>query len=691
MTEVMMPSHAGLDYTNLSLDEVVLPEGDDMGIPSDDDESAVEEVVKETGFGNVIVVDNLPVVPPAKCDKLITVVTKIFSQLGAIREGGLYMPKDEATQNSKGYAFIEYADNKAAEAALKQTQGYKLDKNHVFTVNMFDDFEKYSKVHDSYTALDRKEYQPRDNLQSWMMDDRGRDQFAIRWGDETEIYWNDAAQKRSEEVYRRANWTESFVQWSPQGSFLTTVHRQGVAMWGGENWGRVLRLDHPQVEAFDYSPQEKFLITCSSKGPEILIKAFNLRDGSQCLTIQGPIKDYMPEGATGSLQWPLFKWAGGDGDKYFARMGRNQIVVYSSETMEVLEGKPLKLEAVQDFGWCPTQDILSVYQPEIGNQPARICLIEIPSRQEIRQKNLFSVSEVAMYWQSSGSYLAVKVDRFTKTRKTTYTGFELFRVAERECPMEVLELDNKSDKIISFTWEPNGHRFAIIHGDGPRPDVSFYTMKDKLGRIKKLGTLKAKSVNQIFWSPQGNYIVMAGFKFSGELEFFSVDEMESLATMEHFSCNEVTWDPTGRYVTSSVTSVHQMDNGFNVWSFNGKLLYRTARDRFYAFHWRPRIPSLLSEEQEAEIVKNLKTYSRKFDSLDEELKVIQDSADMEEKRALAEEYNQWRANKVLELENEAPARAKLTAHLVFEAEDQTEVEEVTVEEIVDIFEEILSM
>jgi hypothetical protein len=38
--------------------------------------------------------------------------------------------------------------------------------------------------------------------------------------------------------------------------------------------------------------------------------------------------------------------------------------------------------------------------------------------------------------------------------------------------------------------------------------------------------------------------------------------------------SDVEWDPTGRYVASSVTSIHQMENGFNMWSFNGKLLYK---------------------------------------------------------------------------------------------------------------------
>lgn len=36
-----------------------------------------------------------------------------------------------------------------------------------------------------------------------------------------------------------------------------------------------------------------------------------------------------------------------------------------------------------------------------------------------------------------------------------------------------------------------------------------------------------------------------------------------------------------RYVATAVTSVHEMENGFNIWSFNGKLLYRTLKDHFF--------------------------------------------------------------------------------------------------------------
>jgi len=88
------------------------------------------------------------------------------------------------------------------------------------------------------------------------------------------------------------------------------------------------------------------------------------------------------------------------------------------------------------------------------------------------------------------------------------------------------------------------------------------------------GTLANKACNGIHWSPAGHNIVLSGLKsLNGQLEFFNVDEFEVLAAVEHFMATDVEWDPTGRYVASSVTSIHQMENGFIVWSFHGKQLY----------------------------------------------------------------------------------------------------------------------
>lgn len=44
----------GFPYDNFDVKELILPDGDDMGINSDDDDVDVEEIETETGFGNII-------------------------------------------------------------------------------------------------------------------------------------------------------------------------------------------------------------------------------------------------------------------------------------------------------------------------------------------------------------------------------------------------------------------------------------------------------------------------------------------------------------------------------------------------------------------------------------------------------------------------------------------------------------
>lgn len=75
---------------------------DDEGVYHDD------QLEFDTGFGNIIVVDNLPVVPKTKFEKLENVLKKIYSQLGVIKEKGLWMPVDPNTGMTLGYCFIEF-------------------------------------------------------------------------------------------------------------------------------------------------------------------------------------------------------------------------------------------------------------------------------------------------------------------------------------------------------------------------------------------------------------------------------------------------------------------------------------------------------------------------------------------------------------------------------------------------------
>ena len=75
-----------------------------------------------------------------------------------------------------------------------------MDKKHTFAVNMFDDFEKYLKVPEVYQPPEPKAFQATESIHSWMLDKLGRDQFVIRSGDMTEVFWNDGKRGRSDLV-----------------------------------------------------------------------------------------------------------------------------------------------------------------------------------------------------------------------------------------------------------------------------------------------------------------------------------------------------------------------------------------------------------------------------------------------------------------------------------------------------------
>jgi len=202
---------------------------------------------------------------------------------------------------------------------------------------------------------------------------------------------------------------------------------------------------------------------------------------------------------------------------------------------------------------------------------------------------------------------------------------------KKNIPIEQVEI--KEGNIVAFAWEPKGNRFAIIHGEGSRPDVSFYTMDKQLRLLK---TLEKRAINSLYWSPQGEFIVLAGLgNLNGTLEFFYVNEMELIGHEDHFNCSAIEWDPTGRYISSVVSFwKHQVETGYNIYSFQGKLLKHVLKDKFYQMIWRPRPASLLSQEKRQSIKANIKKYFQQFREADDKTKKIADRERFNKREAM---------------------------------------------------------
>lgn len=380
---------------------------------------------------------------------------------------------------------------------------------------------------------------------------------------------------------------------------------------------------------------ENFLLT-SNENPEdpAAIKIYHIQSGkllrSFPLFPDGWPKDHPP---------PPFLWS--HDDKFVARMGHDLISIFETPSMRLLDKRSLSADGIAEFQWSPTANILAYWTPEQKNSPAHVDLIEIPSRKKLRQKNLFNVTRCSMVWHDQGDYLAVKVTRHTKSKKTLYNNIELFRLNEASVPVEMLDT---KDAVMALQFEPRGSRFAMLHAENPdaaKVSVSFYDMmkveetqtgvpgtkqkktRTKFPELNLLETLEGKQCNFISWSPAGNVIIMAslGDSASGTLEFYDVSS-RALVVKEHYRANRVLWDPAGRSVASVVSQPVEggnfkfsMDNGYILWSFQGKQLYQQSYESFYQFIWRPR-RGLLSNTEINKVKKNIKKYEKQFDKAD---------------------------------------------------------------------------
>ncbi|TFK30543.1 translation initiation factor eIF-3b, partial [Coprinopsis marcescibilis] len=719
----------------------------------DIDFSDIEEKYQvdfDDSLDNTIVVDGVPIIDRSKAEKLLAKFSKEFSRKGiSVKADDIVLPWDEKTGKSKGYAFVELRNVDEANAAIAAMDNHPFDSKHTFRVNKFTDVERFANLDEEYVEPEEEEYVPREHLRAWLADPHGRDQYVTYRGDEVNIHWHGKPSQC--EVAHKPDWKDFlYVAWSPLGTYIATLHRQGVRLWGGASWKATQRFAHPMVKLIDFSPCENYLVTWSNEpivvpdgapqGPQYFspddegnnLAVWDIKSGDLLRTFST-----QHEGETATkkqMPWPVLKWS--PDDKYVGRMTPGQMIsVHELPSMYLHGKKSIKIEGVVDFEWCPQGDkdkedaekdvqsggktkkarenMLVYWTPEVANQPARVTLINFPTRAILRQKNLFNVTECKLYWQNQGDFLCVKVDRHTKTKKSIFCNLEIFRLREKDYPVEVVEL---KDTVLDFSWEPKGERFAIVSSSDPnlgnpgpgitiKTDVSFYQLDRAKNDFKLLRALPGRTSNAIRWSPRGRHVVLAtvGSSTKSELEFwdldFSIDDtskkdssssdwganIQLLGTADHYGVTDVEWDPSGRYLATSASAwTHTLENGYAVWDFRGQELEKHILDRFKQFIWRPRPVSLLTKDQQKLIRRNLKEFSRAFDEEDaaEESNV---SAELiAQRKRLVDEWNAWRAQRKKDLGDQRSKTESKTAK-----DEEKEEIEVWIDELVEQVEEIV--
>jgi len=306
----------------------------------------------------------------------------------------------------------------------------------------------------------------------------------------------------------------------------------------------------------------------------------------------------------------------------------SSIAVRSTEDFQLIkddEGKQsrLKYEPLQTFQWSPKDNTIAVWTFEKDNNPARLALVEIPSRIELASRSRTQV-KASMYWQSEGDFLCLQTTKLSKTKKEGSTNLEIFRIRSKNIPVDIVEL---RDSVCGFFWETKGSRFAVMTKaeDGHRPKILFYALGNEKCENVCSFDLPASTFTELFWAPNGQYFVCAAMSH-GDLLFAGLmpdNKLELLHKDDHFMITDVLWDPSSRFVITAVSQPmpnepggyrFQSEAGYAIWTFQGRSLIKVGREKLWQVAWRPHPPSLLSDQRQKEIKKNIKSFSKGYDA-----------------------------------------------------------------------------
>lgn len=126
-----------------------------------------------------------------------------------------------------------------------------------------------------------------------------------------------------------------------------------------------------------------------------------------------------------------------------------------------------------------------------------------------------------------------------------------------------------------------------------------------------------------------------------------------------------------------------MENGYHIYDFRGEQLREEPVDKFRQWAWRPRPQTLLTKDEQKQIRKNLREYSKTFEIEDAERGASADLAVVEERRRLLDDWLSWRSAVLEDLEDERLDLGLPDDPVADLIKEQTQGEEQVIEEMVE--------
>lgn len=590
-------------------------------------------------YNNAVVIHGLPIVESSKLEKLVDRLVDIFSKISnitPIKKTDAYVPFDEANNTSYGIGFIKLK-NETDAAILIQAGEIEFGGRHKFHCTSYPLLEFYHNYSTEIQPIRLPQFHPRPDPASWLTDEKCRDQFVIRHGTETEVFWGNLTGEEPSNVFAADHepsgkpWCDSYVEWSPQGSFLVSYHLQEFRLWGGDNFQNEGNFEHPNVKLVDFSPCENFIISyyyppdLSKKDPGA-IKVFDVRNRTE-IFLNPSLKDVELKPRVFELEDPLSK--------------DYQVIVRTKEQVDkdkdkdgqkkfvdkIIRGKILEVDnqgriSVDEAGtkqgpftrntdkneFIPLQDPNKLKWSPDGKYFARLLT------DKISVYKMPAITEKYISLLDNKSIGAVNVQDFCWSPKSNLISYWSPAVGNLPAMINIISIPDRSEicsrKLFDVTdgkllWQNEGDYLCVYFTKSLKNKKTWILMFFRVSQpgvpVEQLEL--SEPVRNVKWEPSGDRIIIVHGDSSNiskySISFYSMsgskdkgpkrtEEITLLYTLPGVQCNKVLWSPAGSivalaYFPSSGDSVmfdlHDVDN-------NLKLASR-RHDRSTELAWDP--------------------------------------------------------------------------------------------------------
>ena len=658
----------------------------------------------DESFQNFVFIGGLPVVEEGKKKKLLSFLQAkgLFSEVQLVQDPHFPCSSDSILL---GFAFFQVASKEQAELLAKRADGFVVDNKTTLFALTFDEFQQTIEMPDEYVQPSIPEYTDRPFLYQWILDDPSvSEQFmTFHWdkrGNVTQVFempssaaiCDDSTIEEPVATFKRPNLCDSRVEWSPNGTYLVSYHVQGIALWmplsasgdksddAESSYQRVVRFSHSSVSSVSFSFDERFVYTQSEQESFI----WDIETGFKVFTLSSTSKSckfsFCKNG--GHFFYTLDSGSTGSPDGCTGGALRIYQIIQKEECSFI----PTLIHSVtggnvMDAEWGNVKPILAYWIGEQENSPARVSLIACQPNsgggsstiRQLKSKTLFLVRSCHFAWHPQDTFLALLVDRWNKTKKSSNVNFEIFRLAERDIPVDNVECP-PGQSLVHFAWEPsaplqavkaggrgNSHKFATIVRDdlqGTSHLVFWEDRKDPKQPVRQfspIGKYERKFIDRLYWSPKGRFLLACNISTnsSGNFELWDAQPRSMVASMEHEQLSQVVWAPNGlQFCSFSSFSEHSgAENGFLLWDLRGNQVLKKSIEKFEFLLYRP-IPTrllnpgdgklLMGEEDLVRVQGTLSDRFKEFELADAKLKASTQKSTEAHRQSVLSAWNEWK-------------------------------------------------